>query len=117
VLNLSIAPKDTAEVHVKHPGTLLPLATITLTGPNHPATLARKRDIDTARLDPSYKPDFTAEIQATLCARTIGWKGVKDAEGKDVDFAPELLPDLYKQDWLRDQMLEGVGRNELFFKP
>ena len=117
MLNLNIAPKDTAEVQIKHPGTGAPLATIILAGPNHPATLARRRDIDTARLDPSYRPDFTAEIQATLCARTVGWTGVKGADGKDVEFAHELLPDLYKQDWLREQLLEGVGRNELFFKP
>ena len=117
MLNISIAPKDTAKVQIKHPGTLAYLATIIFAGPNHPATLARKRDIDTARLDPSYKPDFTAELQATLCARSLGWEDVKGDDGQDVVFAKELLPDLYKQDWLRDQMLEGVGRNELFFRP
>lgn len=116
MLNLCIPPKDTAEVKVVHPGTHEPLCSLTIAGPDHEKTLARRREMDDLRQDPTYKPDFQREIQATLCIRTVGWTGVKDENGKEVPFDSSLLPDLYAQDWLRVQVLVGLEGNSVFFK-
>jgi hypothetical protein len=115
VLNITIKPKASSDVKILHPGTKAVLCTITLAGPDHEATLAHRREMDDKRQDPDYKPNFQAEIKASLAARIIGWDGVKDENGETVAFDPSMLPDLLAQDWLRGQILDAIGGNERFF--
>ena len=117
MINLIVKAKDTADIAIVHPGTKATLGTFAIAGPDHPATMARRRELDDMRMKPNYKPDFIAELKGTLCARTVGWSGVKDTNtGEEVACDAVLLPDLYDQEWLRAEVLEGVGGNEVFFK-
>lgn len=118
MLNLNIAPKACASIVIKHPsGNGDVLGIFEMAGPDHEITLNRKRDLESARQDPSYKQDLMAEVKTTLCLRTMGWSMVKDEKGKDAPFDREALPALYSQEWMRNQVLEQLGGNEVFFKP
>ncbi len=117
MLNLIVKPKDSINAPIKHPGTGALLGTLVIAGPDHPATVARKREIQDAAQLPGYKPDYTKELRDTLTARTLGWSGVTDETGTEMPFSSALLADVYAQEWACSQVLEVVRGNEVFFQP
>jgi hypothetical protein len=116
-LQISIEPKDTARIQLRHPGTNEGLGAFIVAGPDHEAT----KNFHRGRIDLMQKPGFkfdTDEFEVSLLtARTIGWEGIKSADtGEDVPFDPSALPGLYKQGWLRQQVLVAIGNERLFYR-
>ena len=116
-LSISIEPKDVARIPLRHPGTNEALGAFLVAGPDHEATKGFHR----GRIDLMQKPDYKFDADefemAMLLARTVGWEGIKSADtGEDVPFDPSALPSLYKQGWLRQQVLTTIGNESFFYR-
>jgi hypothetical protein len=116
MLNLIVKPLDSIPVVIKHPGTGASLGTLIIAGPDHPATVARRRAIMDARQVEGAKLDLEAELRETLAARTIDWEGVQNESGEAMPFDRSALAEVYSQQWLCDQVLDAVRGNEVFFQ-
>ena len=117
MLNLIVRPKDSINVPIQHPGTKASLGTLVVAGPDHPASIERRRLFLDEQQSPGYKPDYPKELRETLIARTIGWSGVCDENGVEMAFDPALLPDVYAQEWLCMEVLDTIRGNDIFFQP
>jgi hypothetical protein len=115
--NISIEAKDVARVALRHPDTKEALGAFLLAGPDHEATQNfRRENIDRIQR-PDYKEDPDKFEMRLLLARTVGWEGIKDAgTGEEVPFDASALPGLYKQSWLRQQVLAALGDEGLFYR-
>lgn len=116
MLSLQINSEPTAEVEIKHPsGNGKTIGIFEMAGPEHPATKAFFRRAEDKALagEPFEGDEWVVE---NFTSRTLGWRGVTDVNGDEADFDPALLPDLFRQDWLQNQMATKLRNNQVFFK-
>lgn len=116
MLNLIVKPKDSIRVPINHPGNGSVIAVLVIAGPDHEATISRRRALQDAAQVKGYTPDYPKEIRETLRSRTIGWEGVNDESMEDKPFDAALLTEVYAQEWLCNQVLDAIRGNEVFFQ-
>jgi hypothetical protein len=116
-ISLIRKPSRAAKVPLFDPRTREAIGALMIAGPDHEATKAWQRDIADRRQRRGHRPDTEKEAIEALCARTVGWEGVKDTEtGEEAPFDASALPGLYAQDWLMSQVLAAIGEDDFFFR-
>lgn len=114
-------------VELRHPVTGAPLgATVTLAGPDHPARVKLRFDVQrrvrdemeaTGTVRPPDPEQAAAEAIDVLVGSTLGWTGIGE-DGADVPFSAEAARALYTRQgfgWIVEQLIAALGDRARFF--
>lgn len=123
----SIQDLDAATIDVLNPETKAPTgATVTLAGPDHPTSRAivlstqrriRKALEKTGRLTLDDPEVEEASRLDELVARTLGWEGFSDDDGKAMPCTPESARAVYSGcRWLRLQLMGAMNDSANFIR-
>ena len=116
-LSLNIKAMDVAKVVLKHPATKEVVGTLVVAGPDHEVMKQIRRDAIDRIQKPGGASNVEEETRKELVARTLGWEGIKNKDtGEEVAFDASVLPELYKQFWLRRQVLEAINDDGFFYR-